>query len=227
MFKTNLINRASYNHNRGNIEQIKNANFYLTESKLTNRIFHNYSNLKKELRNFISHESNEKLIEIDITNSQPFFLACLLSELEQTADIKMLIDITVSGQFYEYFRNAFNISESISRDVLKKQILTMFYCPSYYEIKHLYTFKNLFPNVYKAIQMIKADDYKAFAISLQRAESDLLIKTVASILIEKNIDFIPIHDSFIVQEKNRDTVIDIINSECEKKYKLVPMLKVK
>lgn len=227
MFKTHLIKREIFNRSKGQLEQIKNGNFYIVESKTTGRIFHNFSNIKSEFRNFITHISGDKLIEIDIANSQPFFLACLLTQLEQTEDIKKMIEIATSGKFYEFFRTAFKISDAISREDVKKQVLTMLYCPSYWEIKHLYTFKNIFPNVYKAIESIKADAYQQFAIILQRTEADLMINTVAPILLEKQIDFIAIHDSFMIQEKNLNAVISIIKNECLKKYNLVPILKVK
>ena len=96
-----------------------------------------------------------------------------------------MIDITASGQFYEFFRDAFYISDSIERDTLKIQILTMLYCPGYWEVKHLFTFKNMFPNVYKVIESIKANDYKQFAITLQSLEQNFNAFDSSAYLVRK------------------------------------------
>ena len=54
-----------------------------------------------------------------------------------------------------------------------------------------------------------------------------MLLTVAPILLEKQIDFHHIHDSFIVQERYADDVKEIIQCECEKKFGLVPTVKTK
>jgi len=219
--KTNIINDKSFNSTYNQLLQLQNNNFYFSSSPKTERIFHNYSNLKKDLRNFIKHISGEKLIEIDIANSQPFFLGCIISMLEQTNDTQGFISIVQSGNFYDYLR------KNISSDLQKKNILTMLYCQTYWDIKHKDKFTELFPTVSKVIDLIKAEDYRNLAIELQSREADMILKTIAPILLNEKIDFIPIHDSFLIKETDKNRVTEIFEQCFMEKYKIIPRLKIK
>ena len=53
------------------------------------------------------------------------------------------------------------------------------------------------------------------------------MNTVANILLEKGIDFIPIHDSFLVSEFNVNEVRKIISNEFIKEYGVEPLLREK
>ena len=55
----------------------------------------------------------------------------------------------------------------------------------------------------------------------------MMMNTVANILLEKGIDFIPIHDSFLVTETNVNEVREIILSEFRKVYRVEPLLREK
>jgi hypothetical protein len=217
---SNIVNN-SHRYVFNQLTQLQNGNFYLTSSEKTGRIFHNYSNLKKDLRYFIQHISKEKLIEIDIANSQPFFLGCIVSQLDQTPDTKEFIEIVSKGKFYDYLRN------SIDNNLSKENVLTLLYCPSHWNVKHKDRFTELFPTVSKTIELLKGTDYKNIAIELQSREADMILTTIAPILLDKQIDFIPIHDSFMIRESEREIVLQIINDEFLKKYNMIPTLKIK
>ena len=174
------------------LKELERGNIYLQESKLTGRIFHTYSNLKRDLRNFIYHVSGEQLIEIDISNSQPFFLGLIASQIEQTEDTKRFLDIVTNGKFYSYLRTALEIPDDVDDKDFKQDVLTMLYCPSYWNIKHKQKFDELFPTINQLIQVLKADDYKRLAQELQKMESDIMINTIAPRLLKEMIDFIPI-----------------------------------
>lgn len=48
--------------------------FYYTQSKLVNRVFHYYSTIPKQYREFLKHKTGGQLAEIDLKNSQPFII---------------------------------------------------------------------------------------------------------------------------------------------------------
>lgn len=219
--KTKIINDKTFDYTYNQLIQLQNNNFYFSTSNKTNRVFHNYSNLKKDLRNFITHISGDRLIEIDIANSQPFFLGCIISQLEQKEDTMKFIEIVQNGKFYDYLR------DNLSSDLRKEDILTMLYCPTYWNLKHKDRFTELFPTVSKIITQIKGTDYKNLAIQLQSREATMILRIIAPKLLDEKIDFIPIHDSFLVRENDLQIVKSIINKCFYDKYKIVPTLKIK
>jgi len=58
------------------IQELKTKNFYCDIDNNIGRFHSNLTNLKKELRNYITYEGR-KLVNIDIRNSQPFLSTCL------------------------------------------------------------------------------------------------------------------------------------------------------
>lgn len=227
MKKTHLIDTNTYARNYNQLTQLENRNFYFTESTTTGRIFHNYSNLKRELRNFISHVSEEKLVEVDITDCQPFMLGCILLEMKQTEDIKNFICILKNGKYKKYLRKEFNVPEHVSYDAFKHDLVVMLFCKSYWDTKHRDKFIELFPNVWEVMVQIKENEHEKLAHLLQSMEAELMIKTVAPILLENDVDFIPIHDSFIVQDRYAEQVTELIKSECNRLYGMIPLVKMK
>lgn len=65
-----------YNCHLININSINDGDLFFRRNDTNNRIDTNLTNLRSELRQFIKYPS--KLVQIDICNSQPFFLSCIL-----------------------------------------------------------------------------------------------------------------------------------------------------
>ncbi|MBK8552799.1 MAG: hypothetical protein IPL53_17750 [Ignavibacteria bacterium] len=63
----------------------------------------------------------------------------------------------------------------------------IFFCNSrdHYTYKEAKLFKKLFPNVYRIVGHYKKEDYTQLAISLQRAEADLMINKVCKRIAEE------------------------------------------
>lgn len=210
---------------------------YLKCSDRSKRIFHSYSNLKKELRQFIQHKSsNEQLVEIDIANSQPFLFAVLCNEFTTNEpDVKHFLELTSTGKFYDFIKSNYR------NDFEKVDILAMLYSPDNWNNELKDWMQNIFPTVIDIMSTIKTnyDLYKNsnympfkklhtnFAILLQSLEAEIMIETVAPKLLELDIDFIPVHDSFIVPTSAEQTVRKIIESEFLNLYSVKPLLKNK
>lgn len=60
------------------VQLIKEKKYYYKFSGVGNRFYNNISNLKTELRQFLSYDS-QPLVDLDLTNSQPFFMLALLN----------------------------------------------------------------------------------------------------------------------------------------------------
>ena len=74
---------------------------------------------------------------------------------------------------------------------------------------------------------MKKNNYKDIANELQRLEAEMMINTIAPILLEKNIQFVPVHDSVMISKKHKNEVVNIIRREFFLKYNMNPPLKVK
>ena len=60
------------------IEMINSQNYFFNQDHTGNRIHTNLSNLKSELRNYLTYD-NKQLVCVDIKNSQPYFSLALLN----------------------------------------------------------------------------------------------------------------------------------------------------
>ncbi len=117
-------------------------------------------------------------------------------------------NLLVSGGLYEYFLNYVNktLHTNVDRNKVKKEFLTCLFCGRFYSkkkhklveaIQNLW--KEQFPNLYKAIQIIKRGHYSELAHELQRTESHLIFSVVyRRIKDELHCPVCTVHDSIIV-----------------------------
>jgi len=244
------------------------------------RLHTNLTNLAKELRQYLSWQGN-KLVGIDISNSQPFFLIGRLIEYYHPSnkrtlttyydevvpfDSKILIDsisnmyqsiltgsvpsydltileklppdvqnyiyLTVTGKLYDTLLELKNREweSNNTREEIKTNVLTLFYQKEIDDqtSKLKEVFKFIFPNVFKYIEISKRRDYRNFPISLQRAESDMILRTICKRILgeQPDIPIFTIHDSIFSIEEHIPYIKKVINEEIFKKYSILPNLKV-
>ncbi len=206
------------------IDKIVDREFFFTVSPQTGRLFHNFCNLKKELRCCLRDAENLPLVDIDVANSQPFFLSAILKDAGlDSVDTEHFQKLCQTGLLYDYIAN-FN---GLTRKYVKEQMLTLFFCKNHWQFKMKDIFIEEFPVVYDAIAELKNDNNADLAILLQKVEAEIMIDTIAPILIEKDIKFITVHDSFLVSQTNVETVNAIMQDCFQKKYGIVPMIRTK
>jgi hypothetical protein len=206
------------------IEKIIEKDFFFTTDKKSGRIFHNFCNLKRELRSCLRDENNLPLVDIDISNSQPFFLAVLLKECSfDSADIQDFQQLCKDGQFYDYLANKFGLT----RNYVKNQMWNLLFGKNIWQFKLKKVFTADFPTVYSAIEELNRENNSDFAVLLQKLEAEIMIDTVAPILLDKGIKFITVHDSFLVSQKDVDTVYEIMQNCFQTKYGIVPTMRKK
>ncbi|HXH98709.1 MAG TPA: hypothetical protein VNI52_00450 [Sphingobacteriaceae bacterium] len=76
-YQHNLITTTEYNSAGISLEKINNKEFFATQDDY-GRLHTNFVNLKKEYRNYLTTNTGEELVSIDIKNCQPFLTTLLL-----------------------------------------------------------------------------------------------------------------------------------------------------
>ena len=174
------------------------------------RLHTNYTILKKQLRRDYITIDNSPTVEIDIKNSQPFFLILLmkdnlpLSELIKP-DVSRYIDLVKNGLIYEEIMEKCKIKD---RDEAKVLMYRVLFGKNGHNKKGNILFRETFPNVYKFIYEYKdkLKDYKLLSHNLQLIESDFIFNKVVNHLIKSYPDmiFYTIHDSIVVPVKYKN-----------------------
>lgn len=221
-----------------NISMILEEDFYMTRSDGSGRIFTNLTSIPRELRECIYIKDNEKLCEIDISNSQPFLFNKFLLENfnyeddifgDKYNDVKLYIDQTSKGILYDDLIKLWDYKDD--RNLFKKEFFgTIFYCKVTSNFRYEYSkkFSELYPNVMELIIKMKEGNYKNLAIQLQKIESDIMIFKVCYRLSKEapGVWFATIHDSIMCEKKDKEFILMIVKEEFNKQN-MFPTLKIK
>jgi hypothetical protein len=154
----------------------------------------------------------EKVIEIDIKNSQPFFLLKLIADNLNLVnnigdDLKIYYDKVVSGNFYEYLQEKCGIVE---RSAVKEWVYELYFGKPY-ENK---TFENVFPTISQFMKSYKLKyGYKELSHRLQNIESDFIFNTICRRLMDNQIIYFTVHDSVNVKESDFVVAKSIFDEE--------------
>lgn len=241
-----------FNSFKISIDYINDKSFFFVVDNIAGRVHTNISNLSRELRPFLNFEG-KPLINIDISNSQPFLFNTLIqnyfvkypqhyylhniNNLQSISpyvvhfkDIELFERLTSEGRFYEYLMKKAGIKNEDRQKFKKDFFGKVFFCNSNdkYVYKETKLFRELFPNVYKVILHYKKEDYKQLAINLQKTEANLMINKVCKRISEERPDIFvtTIHDSILTTSENKDYICNIILNEFEKNYNLKPSIKI-
>jgi len=188
------------------LDKIYEKDFYFIIDHKSNRIFTNITSIFKQFRQFLRYK-NQKLKNIDISNSQPLFFSLFLYKKRQHKDITLYNNLVSTGKFYKYLYESFQKeykTKLIFSDFKKLFFKRVFFCNSYHNFKYKESkiFEKLFPNVFKTIVEYKRKlGYKQFIFLLQKIESKIIVKNIACKLA-KDMPIWTIHDSIMTTEKN-------------------------
>lgn len=166
----------------------------------------------------------------NISDTIPSYDLTVIGKLPN--DVQHYIYLTITGKLYEYLLEikTEGWGKIHTREEIKTNILTLFYQKELDDqtsiLKEL--FKHIFPNVFKYIEISKRRDYKKFPISLQKTESDMILRTICKrILSEKpDIPIFTIHDSILSTNEHIPYITTIMNEEIFKRYSILPNLKI-
>lgn len=212
----NDITLDSYLKNEISITNISNNDIYYKFDGY-GRFHTNFTTLKKYIRNNYLKINNEDIFEIDIKNSQPFFLAILMKDYYKfktiPEGIKTYIDLAYNGLFYEDFEEKCSV-DIPTRELAKKYVYKVFFGKNVKNKINL-LFKKYYPEVYEFILNYKNEyrDYKALSHKLQKLESDFIFNHVVYdiMILNPEINLITIHDSIIVSYRYKKIVEEIFD----------------
>ena len=198
--------------------------------------------LIKELRQYLKF-NGEYLVNVDINNSQPLFLAlsirrfysqlstssifttpstsppnmCTFTGMEE--DVKKFIEICLNGTIYEELMklmNGFGKKYTGTRKEMKKKLFKdVFYGKNQKDNKLKKIFLDNFPHVLEYIETTKNKNYKVLSHIMQREESKFMITNVCTRLMNEHPDIpiITIHDSIMTVPGAVETVKNVMTEE--------------
>lgn len=203
------IDYVKYQKNLISVENLGIGNIFFKFDEY-GRMHTNYTILKKEIRKNYITINKLPTFEIDIKNSQPFFLILLMkknlpmSELIKP-DVSKYIDLVKNGLIYEELIDKCKLKNREEAKILMYKVL---FGKNGKKNKENILFKETFPNVHKFIYDYKekSKDYKILSHDLQLIESDFIYGRVVNHLIKSFPDmvFYTIHDSIVVPIKYKD-----------------------
>ncbi len=213
-------NINNYNRNRYSAESIKEGHIFYHFDQY-GRMHTNFTILKSFIRKNCLLIDGEETCEIDIPNSQPYFLSKLIessdSKWVHEEELKFFSSLVQSGKYYQYIIDNLNlISKSEAKELTYKVMFGQNRKSTESDIK----FSSLFPTIHNFIKIYKKEysDYRIISHHLQKMESNLIFNGVVSKIVDINpeIKIVTIHDSIIVQRKWKDLVSNVLMEEISK-----------
>ncbi|MFA5585581.1 MAG: hypothetical protein WDA02_03430 [Saccharofermentanales bacterium] len=211
-----LISYNKYIKNTISIDNISNNNIFFKFDEY-GRLHTNFTVLKKYIRQNYLTINGELTYEIDMKNSQPYFLTVIMKEQMDIQkiikkDVSRYIDLVHNGLIYEEFINKFELSD---RDEAKIMMYKVLFGQNGNTRKENKMFYSLFPNVYSFIKDYKSvnDNYKSLSHDLQLLESKFIFNTVVDNIYKSydNMNLFTIHDSISCQMSDKNKVEEIFN----------------
>jgi hypothetical protein len=162
------------------LDKIHYKQFYIKRDDKGRRIYTNLTGLKKELRQFLNYDG-ERLVELDIANSQPYFLNMLLSDnfftelntdffpffkvininskkcMElagvKSEDIDLYRRETSNGNFYSFLNKPFEraLNKPLSEKEVKGIVFEIFFSRNNYNSKELKLCKVAFAEIFPTL----------------------------------------------------------------------------
>lgn len=230
--------------------QMKDGLYYYKRNLTNFRIDTNLTNLGKVFKEFIIDADD--LIQIDISNSQPFFISCIFKAIRDgnrkytkyftEEGRKRIRDINrfefdkftleaANGKFYECLMKLAKID---SRDDAKDAAYAVMFSKNNTNERMKKIFKSSFPTISDAIEFLKnfhieistnKDGHARFAILLQRVEAKIFIDNICRQLTDRGIGVYTIHDSVLVKKVFADDVQSIIQSVFTDEFGIAPNTK--
>jgi len=209
----------------------------------------------KEARKYLYYtEVSNKLRELDIANSQFYFLAMcftdtadellkdhahelsVIRQFKGKEDIQKFIDWATHGCLYDRLleekHKKATLGKVRSRENIKEMMFqSIFSNPSFYpDLKSFLS--PIFPSIIKISESLYSESGKAGKLKnrlprlLQRMESRVMIDNMAKNLIEQGASpFITIHDSFLYQEKDKKLIENVAKETFRSLNLPVPLLR--
>ena len=214
-----------YNRNRYSVECINDKHIFYHFDNY-GRMHTNFTILKSFIRKNCLFINDEITREIDISNSQPLFLAKLIqdsnSNIVDSDEFELFKYLTINGIYYNYVMDHLGTKD---RGMVKELTYKVLFGRNGANSKADKFFSKLFPTIHNFIKVYKKDngDYKILAYELQKSESNLIFnKIIRQVMnLYPEISLVTVHDSIIVQDSYYDSVLAIFKTKLYEEFGLI------
>lgn len=193
------------------ISEMKNNPFQVVGRK-GKRIYNSFTNLPKSVRKELKL-NGEKLVFVDIVNSQMVFLSGVIKDYLNSFNIKIdkstqdFFEKCSTGEIYELVMDLVDLD----RDKSKEKMFMLVFGDKWDGIELRKKLVNRYPQVIQVIDIIKRNDKNHLAHLMQQKESSVVFDALSSIDYFK--DVLTIHDSLYSNESNLNLITEsLINS---------------
>ena len=205
------ITSESYSKNMLSLSHIDTNDIYYKFDSY-GRMHTNFTTLKRHIRKNCIKIDGEITDEVDIKNSQPFFLGLLMkkeyTDKEIPTGLSEYISLVFNHLFYEDFQEKANINQN-DREKAKDMIYKVLFGKNNNTKENL-IFKSIYPDVFNFIITYKKHNggYKSISHILQNMESEFIFNKVVNELmfIYPHIHIFTVHDSIVYPAKYKREV---------------------
>ncbi|RTY65547.1 hypothetical protein [Flavobacterium sp. LB2P53] len=208
------------------INAINDGFLFFKRNKTNGRLDSNLTSLPSFLRPFII--SNEPLMNVDIKNSQPYFLYTLIQNKPEidTEELSKYKDLVIDGTIYEFLVKKYKIYTGIerTRNQMKEMLFKVYYSKnsSFEKLKQFFGWQ--FPSIMAYINKTNSVEHNTLSIQLQTIESYSILDVIMPLLEEKGIRPFTIHDSFVCKESETKTIEEVFTKKLIELYGIAPSL---
>lgn len=209
----------------GSIYRIIDHNYNSPKLDRNGRLHHILTNTSRAVRKHLTLE-DEPVVEVDLANSQPFFMTTLFKHIPNLAES------TSSGRFYEdvnrQLESPYDLSHPLEKAALKDYCIKRIYAKPksggyiWWEdspIKEIgAAMDQAFPGILEALDNYrKIHGWTGLANDLQKLESKVFIEKSLPRIQSLGIRAIPIHDSFLCKKNDAEIIAQIVVEELNKR----------
>lgn len=202
------------------------------------RIFTTFSGIPKEMRReIVVSRDGSRTVEVDVSNSQPFFVACLFNGILGNDETREFLDEARQGKTYDsllgwlfgeelFWLECWASKEaetSLSgRDAVKMAFLGFIYGCSARELDPVRAyFKKRFPSLLEKMKELrKKEGYKWLAQEAQRLESGVIIPVCRALSLPS------LHDGFLCPESKVEEAFNMLKNNCLSQFGTSPKIRI-
>lgn len=220
----NIIHRYMVYNTR--LNAINDGFLFFKRNKTNGRLDSNLTSLPSFLRPFI--QSNERLMNIDIKNSQPYFLFTLIrnNPTIDEEELSRYMELVINGTLYDYLKDEYNnrYNKLLDRDQMKKMLFKIYYSKTTSFKAYKDFFASIFPNIMQYINNENEVFHNTLSVRLQTTESFAVLDTIMLMLEAIGIRPYTIHDSFVCKESEANQIIETIKNKFVELFGYAPAL---
>lgn len=210
------------------VNAINDGYLFFKRNTTNNRLDSNLTSLPSYLRKHII--APEPLVNVDIKNSQPFFLYAVLKDdlTIEASELTKFGELVMNGKLYEYMIEKYD--ESFGKVKTRKEMKTLVFRVLFSKIERRQPekifFRSVFPSIMEFVDSTNQKENNVLAILLQKKEAYCVLDVVMPRLKELGIVPLTIHDSFVCFQNEAEMLKKTFNDEMFKLLGILPTLSV-